>query len=125
LDVNVSGTKTEEEYFEILRDRIIWCICHNLLSNNKRAFHGVDMIKDCAGAFLDERGVAQYEFSGEHEYYKYALENVYRPLVDRGLIKEYENNNYKIPEGSKLEKICRSHLAGGKGSMSWNDVNWG
>jgi hypothetical protein len=33
-------------------------------------FHGVDMIKNCARGFFDERGIAQYEFSGEHDSIK-------------------------------------------------------
>jgi hypothetical protein len=58
-------------------------------------FHGVDMVRDCAGGFLDEQGVNQFQFSGEHEYYKQVLE--YRPLVDLKLMVENENNNFTIP----------------------------
>lgn len=76
------------------------------------------MVEDCAGAFLDEKGAAEYRYSGEHGYYKDALENVYRPLVSARLIEEYENNNFGIPKGSRLEKICRS-----KEPIEWSDLN--
>jgi hypothetical protein len=73
-------------------------------------FHEVDMIRECARSFLDERGVDQYQFSGSHEYYQHVLERIYRPLVERGLIQEMENNNYNVPEGSRLREICRREL---------------
>jgi hypothetical protein len=107
-----------------LRNRIIECICRKLLKDNLRSFHGVDMVKDCAKGFLDEKGVAQYEFSGEHEYYKDVLEKIYRPLVLRGLLKQYENNNFKVPEGSKLEGICRKELNHGREYIEWDRVDW-
>jgi len=118
MDVDVQGIRTEEEYLEILRNRIIWCICHNLQTRKLRTFHAIDMVEDCARAFLDEKGVTQYLFSGEHDYYKDTLENVYGPLVTRGLLTAYENNNFKIPEGSKLEKICQS-----KDPVVWKDID--
>jgi hypothetical protein len=123
MEFGVSGIKTEEEYFEILRNRIIECICRELLSSNLTTFHGVDMIKRCAKAFLDERGVDQYEFSGEHEYYRHVLERIYRPLAERGLINEYENYNFKIPEGSRLRDICRKELAG-REYIIWDEIEW-
>ena len=49
--------RTEEEYFDILRDRIIKCICRETLDKKIGWFHGVDMIKRCARGFLDEKGV--------------------------------------------------------------------
>jgi hypothetical protein len=70
-----------------------------------RTFHGVDMIKSCAQSFLDERGIVQYEFSGEHDYYNDVLERIYRPLAESGLIQEYENNNFVIPADSRLHLI--------------------
>jgi hypothetical protein len=57
-----------EKDFKTLRDRVVASICRELNVNNIRTFHGVDMIKNCARGFLDERGIAQYEFSGEHDY---------------------------------------------------------
>lgn len=119
----VAGIKTEEEEFEILRDRILWCICNNLLSNNRRTFHAADMISDCARAFYNEKEIEQYKITGEHEYYKPVLEKIYKPLVERGLIVEYKKNNFRIPEGSKLEKICKS--SENKAYMRWNEIDWG
>jgi hypothetical protein len=49
------------------------------------------MIERCARDFFDWMGANQYQFSGEHDYYRHILERVYRPLVDRKLIEEYEN----------------------------------
>ncbi len=48
----MSGIKTEEEYFEILRNRIIECICRELLSNNLTPFHEVDLISGVLKPFL-------------------------------------------------------------------------
>jgi hypothetical protein len=56
------------------------------------------MIERCARGFFDWMAANQYQFSGEHDYYAHILERVYRPLIDRKLIEEFENNNYKIPE---------------------------
>ena len=99
------------------------CLC-KMISDNKRSFHGVDTVKLCARAFLDEKGVNQYEFSGEHEYYKHVLEQIYRPLVQRHLLLEYENNNFKIPEDSKLEDICKRLLGGGRTYIEWNEKDF-
>jgi hypothetical protein len=124
MEFGVSGgIRTEGEDFEVLRNRIIECICHKLLSNNLTTFHGVDMIKDCAKAFLDERGVDQYQFSGEHEFYRHVLERIYRPLAEIGLIEECENNNYRIPDGSRLRDICRRELQG-REYIVWDRINW-
>ena len=116
----INVARTEEEDLEILRDRIIECICQGLLSKNLTTFHGVEMVKRCARGFLDERGIDQYQFSGEHEYYNHILERVYRPLVDQGVINEYENNNYKISSSSRLHEICRIELSQ-KSYIKWND----
>jgi hypothetical protein len=48
------------------------------------------MIRHCVRGFLDKGGADQYQFSGEHKYYKHVLERVYRPLLDMGLMAEYE-----------------------------------
>ena len=37
-DIKVAGIRTEQEDFELLRDRIIWCICHNLISEKPSYF---------------------------------------------------------------------------------------
>jgi len=120
LDVKVNVGRTEEEYFQILRDRIIECICEKILRNKMTTFHGVDMVRDCAGGFLDEKGADQFQFSGEHEYYKHVLERIYRPLVDMGLINENENHNFSVPEDSRLRDVCRSELSN-KSYIKWAD----
>lgn len=122
FEVPVPAVKTETEYFDILRDRIIWCICHNLMSKNRRTFHAADMVTECAGAFLDKEGIQKYKLTGEHEYYKNTLEKIYKPLVQHGLIEEYEKNEYRIPEGSRLEKICKA--SENKAYMRWDEIKW-
>ena len=120
-DVVVPSVRDDERDFEILRDRILWCICHNLISKKRRAFHAADMVDECAGAFHDEEGIKKYRLTGEHEYFKNTLEKIYKPLVDRGLIEEYEKNNYRIPEGSRLEKICKA--SENKAYMRWEEID--
>jgi hypothetical protein len=110
----------EEEDVRILRDRIIECLCDEVLTNNLKTFHGVDMVRLCAKAFLDKKGIDQYQFSGEHPYYKHILERVYSPLVEKGLIKEYGNNNFDVPSNSRLHEICKKELSG-KSHIKWAD----
>jgi hypothetical protein len=50
----INAGATEEEDVEILRDRIIECLCDEVLTNKLTKFHGVDMVKLCAKAFLDK-----------------------------------------------------------------------
>lgn len=123
MEHGVSGIRSEEEDFRMLRNRIIECICREVLNNNLTSFHGVEMIERCARGFLYQKGVDQYQFSGEHEYYKYVLERIYKPLVELGLIHEYENNNFVIPEGSRLRDICRRELSR-KQSIEWDKIVW-
>jgi hypothetical protein len=118
--VQVNAIRTEEEYFRILRDRIIECICQKILRNKMTTFHGVDMVRDCARGFLDEKGVDRFQFSGEHEYYKHVLERVFRPLVGLRLMAEYENNNFSVPDDSRLRDICRKELSN-KSYIKWDD----
>jgi hypothetical protein len=106
--------------FETLRNLIVACICREVNVNNLHEFHGVDMIKSCARGFFEGRGIAQHEFSGEHYHYKDVLERIYRPLVESGHIREYENNNFVIPEDSKLHKICETEI-NGKAYINWED----
>lgn len=91
----------------------MWCICNRLL-NGSRIFHAVDLVKECAGGFYDNGAAVEFEFSGSQEEYTQLLQRIYTPLVDQGLLIEYENNNYGVPEGSALERICRRELSGGK-----------
>jgi hypothetical protein len=123
LEHRVSIARSEEEDFRMLRKIIIECICREVLHNKRRSFHGVEMIEHCARGFLDQMGVDQYQFSGEHEYYKHVLERVYNPLVERELIHAYENNNFVIPEESKLHDICRRELSR-KQSIEWDKIVW-
>jgi hypothetical protein len=120
VEDRITTKRTDEEYFEILRDRIIECICREIKSTKEVIFHGVDMVRRCAGGYLDEGGANQYEFSGEHEYYQHVLQRIYKPLLDMRLIVEYENNNYGIPENSRLREICRREFSG-KSYIKWDD----
>jgi hypothetical protein len=115
-------SRTEEEYLSILNDRIIECICHKLVYENMSTFHGVDMIRECARGFFDKAGADQYQFSGEHPFYRLALEKFCRPLVKHGLIQENENNNFTIPADSRLHEICRKELTG-KVYIGWKDFS--
>src|SRR5919202_3588977 len=94
--INFSGLRTEDDDFRILRNLIIYGICYEVTHRNLTKFNGVDMVKNWARGFLDKKGVDQYQFSGEHPYYRDVVEGVYRPLVDVGLIEEFENNNFVI-----------------------------
>jgi hypothetical protein len=116
-------TSTDEKGFRILRNRIIECICRQISTNRDTTFHGVEMVKKCARAFLDEKGIKEYQFSGEHQYYKHVLESIYTPLVERGLMIEHENNNYTVPINSRLHNICSRELSG-KSHIEWDEVSW-
>jgi hypothetical protein len=117
VEDRITTGRTEEEYYAILRDRIIECVCHEVTAdNNLEFFHGVDMVRRCVGGFLNKEAADQYEFSGEHEYYKHALERIYRPLIDLGLLSESENNNY----WPRLREICRKELSN-KSYIIWDD----
>jgi hypothetical protein len=116
----ITTGRTDEEYFKILRNRTIECVCREIKSADEVTFHGVDMVRRCAKGFLDEGGADQYQFSGEHEYYKHVLERVYKPLLDMGLMAEYENHNYVIPVNSRLREICREEYFA-KGHIEWDD----
>jgi hypothetical protein len=49
------------------------------------------MIEDCVRGFYDKSEADKYQFSEESTDYKHVL------LVERGLIYQYENNNFEIP----------------------------
>jgi hypothetical protein len=83
-------------------------------------FHGVDMIRECARAFLDKAKADKYQFTGEDEDYELALERFYRPLVRHRFIVENENNNFTIPADSRLHEICSNELSG-KEYINWKD----
>ena len=123
--INVAGLRSEDEDFRTLRNLIIYGLCYDITQNNLKSFHGVDMVKKWAKGFLDNKGVDQYQFSGDHPYYMQVLENVYRPLVERRLVDEYENNTFKIPDDSRLHNICRNELRRGDVRyIEWNNINW-
>ncbi len=123
MDDRISVDRTEDDYFESLRDLIIYCICMELQSRDPReltTFHGVEMIKRCAKGFFERQEVDQYQFSGEHEYYRHVLERIYRPLVDLGLLVENETNIFSVPSNSRLYNICKSELSR-KSDIKWRD----
>ena len=116
----MSGQKSEEEYFDMLRSRILECICDRTMSNGPQWFHSVDMIAECARGFFDKLGVDQYQFSGNYPFYQQVHDEIYRPLVDAGLMVENENNTFSIPPDSRLRNICRRQLTG-KSYILWNE----
>ncbi|MGI0044722.1 MAG: hypothetical protein ACRD47_13530 [Nitrososphaeraceae archaeon] len=120
MEHGVSGQKSEEEYFDILRSRILECICSRIISNEPTSFHSVDMIKECAKGFLDQLGLDVYQFSGEHPFYQRVHDEIYRLLVEADLMVENENNTFTIPLDSGLRNICRKQLRD-KSYIKWDD----
>jgi len=120
MEHGVSGQKSEEEYFDMLRSRILECICTRIISNEPTSFHSVDMIKECAKGFLDLLGVDEYQFSGEHQFYQRVHDEIYRLLVEADLMVENENNTFTIPIDSGLRNICRKQLRD-KSYIKWDD----
>ena len=120
MEHGVSGQKSEEEYFDMFRSRILGCICNRIISNEPTSFHSVDMIKECARGFLDQLGVDEYQFSGEHPFYRRVHDEIYRLLVEADLMVEYENNTFTIPIDSGLRNICRKQLKD-KSFVMWDD----
>ncbi|MPZ07820.1 MAG: hypothetical protein GEU26_15640 [Nitrososphaeraceae archaeon] len=115
-----SGLRSEDEYFQILRNRILECICEKVLRDkNLQWFHSVDLMKECAKGFLDELGVDQYQFIGEYPFYQQVHDKILRPLVDADLMIENGNNNFTIKPDSKLHDICKKQLKG-KAYISWD-----
>ena len=96
MEHGVSGQKSEEEYFDMLRNRILECICDRIISNKPTSFHSLDMIKECARGFLDQLDVDVYQFSGEHPFYHRVYDEIYRLLVEADLIVKNENNTFTI-----------------------------
>ena len=120
MEHGVSGQKSEEEYFDMFRSRILGCICNRIISNEPTSFHSVDMIKECARGFLDQLGVDEYQFSGEHPFYRRVHDEIYRLLVEADLMVENENNTFTIPIDSGLRNICRKQLRD-KSFVMWDD----
>ena len=120
MEHGVSGQKSEEEYFDLFRSRILGCICNRIISNGPSSFHSVDMIKECARGFLDQLGVDEYQFSGEHPFYRRVHDEIYRLLVEADLMVENENNTFTIPIDSGLRNICRKQLRD-KSYVMWDD----
>ena len=119
MEHGVSGQKSEEEYFDMFRSRILGCICNRIISNEPSSFHSVDMIKECARGFLDQLGVDEYQFSGE-PFYRRVHDEIYRLLVEADLMVENENNTFTIPIDSGLRNICRKQLRD-KSYVMWDD----
>ena len=120
MEHGVSGQKSEKEYFDILRSRILECICSRIISNEPTSFHSVDMIKECAKGFLDQLGLDVYQFSGEHPFYQRVHDEIYRLLVEADLMVENENNTFTISLDSGLRNICRKQLRD-KSYIKWDD----
>ena len=120
MEHGVSGQKSEEEHFDKFRSRILGCICNRIISNEPTSFHSVDMIKECARGFLDQLGVDEYQFSGEHPFYRRVHDEIYRLLVEADLMVENENNTFTIPIDSGLRNICRKQLRD-KSYIMWDD----
>ncbi|MPZ08237.1 MAG: hypothetical protein GEU26_17790 [Nitrososphaeraceae archaeon] len=120
MEHGVSGQKSEEEYFDMLRSRILECICGRIISNEPTSFHSVDMIRECARGFLDQLGIDVYQFSEEHPFYQRVYDEVYRLLVEADLMVENENNTFTIPIDSGLRNICRKQLRD-KSYVMWDD----
>jgi hypothetical protein len=78
------------------------------------------MVEECARGFFDQKTADKYQYSDEETYYQQVLPNVYRPLVQAGLLVENENNTFNIPQDSPLRKICREQLSG-KSYIEWDE----
>jgi hypothetical protein len=65
------NVRSEEEYFRTLRNRIIECICREILHKKRTTFHGIDMIEDCVRGFYDKSEADKYQFSEESTDYKH------------------------------------------------------
>ncbi len=102
MEHGVSGQESEGEYFDMLRSRILECICDLIISNKPTSFHSTDMMKECARGLLDQLGVDVHQFSGEHPFYQRVHDEVYRLLVEADLMVEHENNTFTIPLDSGL-----------------------
>ena len=120
MEHGVSGQESEGEYFDMLRSRILECICDRIISNKPTSFHSTDMIKECASGFLDQLGVDVHQFSEEHPFYQRVHDEVYRLLVEADLMVEHENNTFTIPLDSGLRNICRKQLRD-KSYIIWDD----
>jgi hypothetical protein len=94
----------------------------NALSFSKTSDAASQITSFGLGFGLSSLGIEQYEFSGEHEYYRHTLERIYRPLGKNGLLQENENNNFTIPEDRGLHEICRKELID-KAYIDWDDFS--
>lgn len=122
MEYGVSGLRSEEEDFRILRNRMLECICEETMKQKKdpQWFHGIEMVEECARGFFDQKTADKYRYSDEKTYYRQVLPNVYGPLVQEGLLVENENNTFTIPQDSPLRKICREQLSG-KSYIEWDE----
>jgi hypothetical protein len=118
-DIGISVGQTQEFYAEVLRDRILEKICRKLLGDlNFKSFHRVEMVTD---AFYDKAESDRYRYSTQDTEYTRLLELVYRPIIDRGMLVEYENNNMQITES--LPPFCRRELQS-KEYIDWRNIHW-
>ena len=56
MEYGVSGLRSEEEYFRMLRNRMIECICEKAMKRepDPQWFHGVEMVEEFAKGFFDK-----------------------------------------------------------------------
>ena len=78
------------------------------------------IVLECARGFLDQLGIDEYQFSGEHPFYRRVHDEIYRLLVEADLMVENENNTFTIPIDSGLRNICRKQLRD-KSYIMWDD----
>lgn len=119
VGVAFSVLQSQQFYAEILRDRILEKICRKLREDpNLKTFHKADMLTN---AFYDKAEADRYRYTTEDTEYTHLLELVYRPIIERGLLVENENNNVTITE--KLPSFCRRELQS-KEYIDWQNIQW-
>jgi len=119
LGVRFSVAESQEYYAEILRDRILEKICRKLREDpNFTTFHPTEMLTN---AFYDKAEADRYRYSTQDTEYTQLLELVYRPIIDRGLLEEYENRNVVLTES--LRRFCRRELQS-KEYIDWQNIRW-
>lgn len=83
-------------------------------------FHGIEMVEECARGFFDKKTGDKFRWSDEQTYYREVLPNVYRPLVQEGLLVENESDTFTIPQDSLLREMCPKEFVG-KAYIEWDD----
>ena len=122
MEYGVSVARTEEEYFLILRNRILECLCEGAMQRkpDPQWFNAVAMVEECAKGFFDKETAEKFRYSDEQTYYREVLPNFYRPLVQEGLLVENQSDTFTIPQDSLLREICPKEFVG-KSYIEWDD----